>query len=380
MVVTVSAEVFTMARVFRPTYTRAGNRVTVQDWYAEWWGADGQQHRKRIGRKSLAIAFLAEQQVREERIRAGVCADANAAKLRLLPLADLVAEYMDLMAARNLDATYRANVREMLARILEGCSWATWANVTGDSLVLYLGRRRAELDNAAATLNSFLRTARGFTRWLADRMGERDPLRAVKRFDESKRVRSKRILTDAEFDQLLKATDAAKPRGKFSGPDRAMLYRLAGFTGLRVGELATLTPLHFALDSAPPTVTVEAADAKGKRLEPLPLPAHVVAVVRPWLAKKSQRKPLWPGAWVRSKQYVRWLESDLKRAGVAAQDAQGRKATFHGLRRRYVTSVIKTGAGIHEVKRLARHRDLKTTLEYYTDETLADLGAIADRL
>lgn len=33
-----------------------------------------------------------------------------------------------------------------------------------------------------------------------------------------------------------------------------------------------------------------------------------------------------------------------------------------------------------EFRRPARHKDVKTTLDYYTDESMADLGAIADKL
>ena len=37
-------------------------------------------------------------------------------------------------------------------------------------------------------------------------------------------------------------------------------------------------------------------------------------------------------------------------------------------------------AKIHEVRRVARHTDIATTMKHYTDENLKDLGALADRL
>jgi integrase len=48
-----------------------------------------------------------------------------------------------------------------------------------------------------------------------------------------------------------------------TGPDRAMLYRVAVGTGFRANELRSLTPESFDLDANPPKVTVEAAYSKG---------------------------------------------------------------------------------------------------------------------
>lgn len=57
----------------------------------------------------------------------------------------------------------------------------------------------------------------------------------------------------------------------FSHPARAMLYRVADFTGLQVQELASLTAQFFDLDGNTLTVRVEACYSKHRRQEPLPL-------------------------------------------------------------------------------------------------------------
>lgn len=373
-----------MGRVFKPTYTnKAGKRVTVASWYAEWWGADGKPHRKRIGpNKADANAFLAAQEAREAKLRAGIIADPSMHPDRTRPLAELLMVYMARLKAINASKVYRSNVEDYLNRIFTACEWRAFVDITPDTLLKFLADRREQKGNSAATLNSYLRTARGFSRWLAGRVGALDPLREIPRFAETDRRRSKRILTDEEFAALLTATEAYSPKRNCTlrGPDRAMLYRVAAYTGLRASELASLTKDSFRLDASPPVVVVAAKSAKNRTEEPIPIPAHVVALLRPWLKKKRKGEPVWPGRWAELRHFGEWLQTDLKRAGVSARDAQGRKATPHGLRRRYVVSVIKTGAKIHEVRRLARHKDVKTTLDYYTDESMADLGAIADRL
>ena len=130
---------------------------------------------------------------------------------------------------------------------------------------------------------------------------------------------------------------------------------------------------------SPPTVTVEAKDAKGRRREPVPLPAHLAGVLRPWLATKAPNAPVWPGRWAAQRKQVHWFARDLARAGVAVFDARGQRATFHGLRRSFVVRLIRAGGLIHEVRRMARHKDVATTLNYYTDTDLDSLGKLADK-
>lgn len=45
-----------------------------------------------------------------------------------------------------------------------------------------------------------------------------------------------------------------------------------------------------------------------------------------------------------------------------------------------MTRIIHAGGKIHEVRRMARHKDVRTTLHYYTDENLKELGQLANRL
>jgi integrase len=94
-----------------------------------------------------------------------------------------------------------------------------------------------------------------------------------------------------------------------------------------------------------------------------------------YLAHKVPNRRIWPGRW----QYVAWLATDLKNAGIPEFDDRGRRITFHSLKRRYVMRLIKAGGEIHEVRRLARHRDVKTTLQYYTDTDLKELGRLTEK-
>ncbi len=64
---------------------------------------------------------------------------------------------------------------------------------------------------------------------------------------------------------LINASMDGPERYGMSGQERATLYKLAIETGLRAGELASLTRASFTLDADKPTVTVDAAYSKRRR-------------------------------------------------------------------------------------------------------------------
>lgn len=74
-------------------------------------------------------------------------------------------------------------------------------------------------------------------------------------------TRNRRPLSPDELAWLLDVTHRGSSYRCLSGPDRAMVYRLATGTGFRAAELASLTP---ATD--PPAVTVRAAWRSGQSL------------------------------------------------------------------------------------------------------------------
>ncbi|MEZ6050028.1 MAG: hypothetical protein R3C02_01365 [Planctomycetaceae bacterium] len=85
------------------------------------------------------------------------------------------------------------------------------------------------------------------------------------------RRHDRRPLTDVELKAVLEAAQKGRPILKLSGPDRAMLYATAAYTGLRASELASLIPASFNLKSTPNTVTVQAAYSKHRREDVLPV-------------------------------------------------------------------------------------------------------------
>lgn len=379
-----------MGRVFQPWYRNraTGERVTVKAWYAEWQGADSKTHRKKVGAKNLAQAYLARKLGEVERQKAGIAPPPSADGLA--PLAALLDDYLKELASRDTDATYRRTVNARLTRILTECGWLMWPDVAAAAMQQFLGALRAV--RSPATANGYLRDAKAFVGWIADRLGTASPLRKVAPFpEEADRRRSKAILSDAELAALVQAASAAPRRHntRIGGPDRAVLYQVAAFTGLRASELASLTPACFRLDADVPAVHVAAEHQKGRRPDPVPLPPHLVTLLRKWLKGRPLHLPLWPGHWARDRRQRKWLALDLRRAGIGTPapgtkysqlGPDGKPYTFHSLRRGYITRLIRSGADVDLVRRLARHRSITTTLNHYTHADLPDLAAAARKL
>ncbi len=181
-----------------------------------------------------------------------------------------------------------------------------------------------------------------------------------------------------------------------TGPDRAILYRVAAGTGFRASECRSLTPASFRVDDDPPTIALWAASSKRRRDDVQPIRVDLANLLRGWLAGRAADAPVFASMPERTAVMIR---ADLRRAKagwirgtrdrlerqkrrdaefLAEIDNAGRVVDFHSLRATYVTLLIKGGASVKAVQELARHSDPKLTLNVYSQLGVHDLaGAIA---
>ena len=146
---------------------------------------------------------------------------------------------------------------------------------------------------SAQTYNHYLKAAKQFTRWLVrDRRTPTDPLAHLSRLNvRTDRRHDRRALSEEEFKRLIEAARGGKPVEGISGPDRAMLYILAAWTGFRKGEIGSLTLRSLKLDDDPPTATVAACYSKHRREDTQVLHPELVRQLREWLATKNGLGP-----------------------------------------------------------------------------------------
>ena len=74
------------------------------------------------------------------------------------------------------------------------------------------------------------------------------------------------------------------------------------------------------------------------------------------------------------------LRIDLEAAGIPYRDESDRVADFHALRHSYITLLSRSGVSPKLAQELARHSDIRLTMNVYTHTGLFDLAAAVDSL
>ncbi|MBM4041215.1 MAG: site-specific integrase [Planctomycetes bacterium] len=379
--------------------------------------------------KEAAKAFLADLVRREELVRGKVMtrAEADMADAAKSPISIHVEAYLEHLSTKSrhgfkLSADHRANVRRDLDRVVADCGFAALADLSREGVEAWLTDREAD-GMGASTRNHYAGAIIAFANWcVRTRRLAANPLNGLSRSDESlDRRRLRRALTEEE---LLKLLDVARGRplheamvirrGRHKGqattrvrPDvrqeleaigrqRALIYATLATTGLRKGELASLTVGHAFLDGARPYLRLSAADAKSRKEAFLPLRHDVAREIAVWLDGRlaaRQRAARDAGETIPStlspdeplfrvpRALVKVLRRDLKFAGISTdKDAQGRRLDVHCLRVSFSTLLTKTGAAPRVAQAALRHSTINLTMNTYTDETLLPVAEALEAL
>jgi integrase len=177
---------------------------------------------------------------------------------------------------------------------------------------------------------------------------------------EQDRRRVRHPLDADQFTALFNATLSGKRRGGMTGEDRAMRYLLGTATGFRQGTLFTLTPESFHLGDG--FVEAEAKNVKNRKTIAVPLDAELVAVLRPWLAGKAARRPVFTKS--KGAQPMDAYRADLKAAGIVYHEAgTNLYRDQHSQRNAFITEVIRRG-GLKVAQDLAGHSTPALTSRY----------------
>jgi integrase len=229
----------------------------------------------------------------------------------------------------------------------------------------------------AQTCNHYRAAIRAFVHWCLDTGRLRDdPLRGVMGFNVGVDDRpARRCLSQVELAALVQAAEHGPERYGMPGRLRAMAYRLAAYTGLRVSELRSLTRESFRLDGGEPVVIVRASSAKNRKPAVQPIPGFLVGELRDWLEGLPHDVPVLP----LRHETAKAIRDDLTRAGVPYRTDEG-TVDFHALRSYYTSMLVRSGASISEVRALCRHAKPETTLKHYAKVALLDARRAVENL
>lgn len=297
--------------------------------------------------QAKAVQFIKD----KERELAGIAPPKKIVAASSMPLAGLIAEYIEELRTRGRDTKYVRCTEKRLLLLASECRWRRLCDVTADSFMVW---RRSQ-DHKAKTLNDYLTDASSFLGWLVslDKLAS-NPLAKVERVNkkDDEEEEERRAFTREEFDRLCAV----------SGP-RALVYQLTLYTGMRRNEVKQLVWGDVRKEPTGETFLKLRADTtKNGRVALQPVPdwlAELLNAHRPAGVKLSARV-------FKSIPRMPRFYKDLDAAGVPRIDERGHKTVFHSLRHTFGTWLWETGANPRVIQELMRHSDLKMT-DRYTD-------------
>ena len=207
--------------------------------------------------------------------------------------------------------------------------------------------------------NHHRQTAKSFSKWLADEGRTATyQLRALKKPKVKIQPNRRDALHPDEVATLVAVThQSTRIIEAYDGPTRAWLYQLAACTGLRRGELATLTTDSF--DWAEKAIRLPSDDTKNSEGAKCRIPRKLLPGLRKWLGQRVGL--VFPHLNIR--RVCRLIDLDLEAAGIPVRTSEG-KRSFHSLRNGFITAMWAMGLPGTVVMRLARHSDIRLTVAY----------------
>jgi len=426
--------------------TAAGDRIAVEagTYTAKYRDGSGIVRKITTGcrDKTAAESVLADLERRAEKVKGGILTADEAAAIdqQDRPLAEHVAAFMEHQKAKGITPMQLNTTQSRLDRVAADTGFNRLADLNGTALERWLAARQGE-GMGAVTRNGYREACVTFGNWcVRNRRLLSNPFAAVPKADAKADPRRKRrALTESE---LLKLLDVARRRplvdamtirrGKRKGEavaklpertrrrlerlgwERALIYKTLVLTGLRRGELASLTVGQLVLNTDPAFLVLEAADEKNRQGSTVPLRTDLAADLRQWLADKANAvqeatrgrsghvlrlptagptlPPSTPVFTVPAA-LVKILARDLVSAGIARRvetapgkykidkrDERGRTFDVHALRHTFGTLLSKGGVTPRTAQAAMRHSTIDLTMNCYTDPKLLDVAGAMDAL
>ena len=342
-------------------------------WYVRVRDESGRQREVKAGPdKSVANQMKRDLESKTQRIKAGVLdpREADAMDAERTPIANHVADYIRNLEHKGVCLQHLRNIEKRLGWLLEKSKVSRLSQLR-PSLAVSALKVLIDEGRGDQTVKHYATAWKSFSRWAWKDRRTRTDMLADLELPKVVTTSKRSALTFDQASQLIETTRRGPRRRGMTGEDRAWLYTLAAITGLRRGELQSLTPSSFSLEGNPPVVSLPGRDTKNSDDAIQPLPSHVVPSLRSWLAGKPVDTPVWAIP-VNSSLMIK---ADLKAAGIAPEAFD-----FHCLRHSYVSAIVQCGGSVKDSMELARHHDADLTFNRYAHTRLADLSQVVNRL
>ena len=376
----------------RAPLSEDGQAIVVEAKYytIEYFDHEGQRRREgtRIADKDAARQLANKLEVEAEQRRRGLV-DARQERLAVegrRSLESHLTNFKAKMETADCSADHVSRTARFVRTIAEAAGFATIGDITADGVNTFASELRQR--RSARTVQAYLTAIKGFTRWLtANNKLPADPLASVQKPNpKTDRRRERRMLLPDEW-QWLRSVAMAEGAERFgmTAAERVLLYATAIQTGLRSGELRTLTRGRLFLETEPPYIICKAGSTKNAKDARQYIQADLAVELRQHVATKA------PGAlvfdmphetnvaeilrvdladarreWLRAARHnaeecARRQESDF----LVPVNHEGETLDFHSLRHTCGAWLAMTGAHPKEVQAVMRHSSIILTMDTY---------------
>lgn len=401
--------------------------------------------------KVAALAFLTKLQRRAELVKAGVLTEAEdcVADHAGISLSKHLDGFEKHLRAKGGDERRISMVRRRLERLFEDCRFTKLNKMAAGPVEDWLVEQ-AEKGMSAATRNGYRESLVCFGNWCrkthrltnnpfqdlpranqnADRRHQR---RALTEIELLRLLRVARLRPMAEFGRTKtpkdnegrrspksRATwnrepltyenvDEAVERGQEAlknnpdligeleriGHERALMYKTLALTGLRKGELSSLTVGQLEFEGRVAYAVLNAADEKNRKGSNILLRSDLAAEISDWLAERLHdlqrmtrksgkpipvRLPPTTPLFNVPSGLTRILDRDLAAAGIPKRDERNRVVDIHALRVTFGTHLCAAGVPLRTAQAAMRHSKSELTANIYTDPKLLDIAGAIDAL
>jgi integrase len=399
-------------------------RIEVGGYYARYRDGSGVVVEVATGCRdeSAARQVLSGLERRAERVRAGLLtpAEDRVADHLGTPVGGHLAGYITSLEASGSSPKHVAETRRVLHAVFKGCGFDSLSDLERAAVENWLSKRRRD-GASARTRNIDLTHLIALANWcVANGRLTSNPFRGIPKANEAETKRRRRSMTEEELTRLLdvarcRPLDEAltvrrgKRRGERNanvrpnvrdrldllGRERALIYKTLVLTGLRKGELASLTVGQLRLDEPVPHVELDAEDEKNREGNGVVVRADLATDLQSWLADKltslqtearrvgspiPARLPADSPIFTVPDKLVKIFNRDIKAAGIPKKDERGRTLDVHALRTTFGTLLSKGGVPLRTAQAAMRHSDPSLTANVYTDPKLLDVSGALDAL
>lgn len=394
-----------MASVYRKKSDRKNRRAV---WYFSYVDEAGQRRQRKgftdkAATEKLALKLEEEAKMVREGIR---LASPHRDELAILPQME---DYLKHLRQRDVSEKQLENLRPRLEKTIEACNFAYVTDISGQPVEDYLAKRRSN-GLAKQTSNHYRQAMHQFCKWLLKRsLIKANPIADIPKLNvDTDRRHDRRAIAVDEFQRLIIAAESGKPVQAIDGIDRAIIYIIAASTGYRRGEISSLTLSSFAFDATPPYVTVEASYSKRRKKDVQVLPVEVVEKIKEWLELRVPKHesllfPLTKETCGIDRRTSKMMKRDLQSARDAwiaeidADDTEERErreasdyltyenaaglfADFHANRHTFITNLSRANVSPKVAQTMARHSDIRLTMNIYTHTDLDEKVAAVAKL